>query len=177
MNPHFTRLVIRDLITAFKNADVTVLSTCGVHPCDVETLAQLSVPEMENLIREVTLEMSIGPFLLQARAELKRCRDRQLLHELAVAGCSTQLFRSVFGLSLRNLTALRQQAGVRSPGRPRKLTESEETELYTYYKQQPCAGRGDHQKVMWCLAAYRDLGLPFISIYHHLKNFGENHGK
>ena len=173
MNPHFTRLVIRDLITAFKNADVTVLSTCGVHPCDVETLAQLSVPEMENLIREVTLEMSIGPFLLRA----KRCRNSWVLRELAVAGCSTQLLHSVFGLSRHRLTALRQQAGIRTIARARKLAKSEETELRTYYHQHPCAARSEREKVMWCLAAYRDLGLPFMSLYHHLKNFGENHGK
>ena len=101
--------------------------------------------------------------------EINRTHQRNFIRELMRAGASNRLIRDIFGLSPRDLTLLRSEAGVnvKEGQKRRKLKPEEERILVDHHQSFPIPNPSNLDRAAWSLEASRELSLPLMLIYRH----------
>ena len=163
VNRDVIRMVIRNLIESAGNGANTMSDQerCG--------LMNLSPLEIEQVVTQAESLVTVDvPGLLRS---ISQARRDSLMKDLVQAGASNQVLRQIYGVSPRILTRLRREAGISNPGRPRQLSEDEESQVLDYCGE-TIPMMGNHVvpgrallMAEWCLEAHRTLGLPFMSLH------------
>jgi len=124
--------------------------------------ALLSPSEIENIADRCIRHVQIDARAV--RREIFIERKKSLLQEIVEAGASNRLIRTAYGVPLRDITVLRQRAGICNPGRPRRMSSDERQALDEYVAGNPVPSVCT-QIVEWCLVAHRETLIPFMSIH------------
>ena len=117
----------------------------------------------ERCLRYVHIDM------YSIEREINRTHQRTFIRELMRAGASNRLVREIFGLSPRDLTRLRTEAGVnvKEGQKRRKLKPEEERKLVDHHQSFPISNPSSLDRATWSLEASRELNLPLMLIYRH----------
>lgn len=161
------RQVVRGLVFASQSGNTRYLDAWGVSEHAASTLANLAPHEIELLMANAADRIALN--LDAVVSCVRRNRRDALTRELVQAGCCNRLLRRRFGLGPKELSGLRRELGVRSPGRPRHLTESERHRLHRWLKRHPCASE-EHERLDWCLHAWRRHRIPFMAIHRFVSH-------
>ncbi len=162
VNRDVIRMVIRNLIESAGNGYANNLSDqerCG--------LMNLTPLEVEQVVTQAESLVTVDvPGLLRSIGQARR---DSLIKDLVQAGASNQLLRQIYGVSPRILTRLRREAGISNPGRPRQLSENEESQVLDYCETMPMKNHVQPSRALlmaeWCLEAHRTLDLPYMSLH------------
>lgn len=158
-NQQIARMVIRTLVEGAQGDS-------GVSDQDRRYLIGLGPVEIEQAAARCCEYVNVD--IDHILREIRRTRNETVIRKFVRAGCSNQLLRELFGLTLRDLTRLRTEAPGQSPGRPRRLTEAEEKELARYCRASPIPEGSDFLRAAWCLEARHELDIPFMSIHRYI---------
>lgn len=158
VNREVVRMVIRNLIESTENGHTGNLP--GLERCGLMTLSPLEIEQVAT--RCVSLVKIDMPGLCR---EISQARKDSLVHDLVKAGASNQLLRNIFGTSIKDLTRLRRKAKTSNPGRPRRLSEAEETRVLHFCESTPIADESELRSAEWCLVAHQALHLPYMSLH------------
>ncbi len=138
-SPALNRMVLDHLIQQIVSGDHSLADQLGLDSRIREQLMELRSIEIGRLSElrgylQIQVDVSALSRLLD-HLDLERQEER-IVKELVRRGAPQSMLRSLFHLSSRDVTALRQAIGLPgSPGRPRQPTEQEEREAWERFQE------------------------------------------
>ncbi len=169
-----TRLVLNLVVGAAKDGDTQCLASFGINAVEANHLSQLSAVALERIVQSkeslvgITINREAIGVLSKYRTENVHARQEQidLIDCLVVAGCTYEILHNHFGTTKDQLSQLRKEHDVTVMGRPRSLSDSEDTEIYIQtQKKESGISLSFHALLVHCLKLHDELDAPFVRIY------------